>query len=132
MSDTLLTTVGFGNILIQNICSVQRGLDSIWSVKVRRKQEAMKVTACYKVYVDVSVLFLSDGQMIPRKVRWYDGRIFEIDKVKYTDLVTCSGGCKEGICYTVMIQGKECRLFYEENLRWYVEAKKPVSEGLRC
>jgi hypothetical protein len=34
-----------------------------------------------KVYVPVLAAFASDGKMIPRRIRWEDGEVYDIDKV---------------------------------------------------
>ena len=34
-----------------------------------------------KVYVEVTTVFTSDGRMIPKSVRWEDGKEYIIDKV---------------------------------------------------
>ena len=34
-----------------------------------------------KVFVEVSVIFDLDGKMIPKALRWEDGRVYQIDKV---------------------------------------------------
>ncbi|MPM76218.1 hypothetical protein SDC9_123215 [bioreactor metagenome] len=34
-----------------------------------------------KVYVAVLAAFTEDGQMIPRRIRWEDGRLYDIERV---------------------------------------------------
>ncbi len=34
-----------------------------------------------KVYVDMEVEFTQDGALIPRKLRWKDGRVWVIDQL---------------------------------------------------
>lgn len=61
-----------------------------------------------KVNVDILVEF-SGGEIVPKKVKWEDGRIFEIDKI--TDIRRApsyrAGGI--GTRYTVML--KAARLY---------------------
>lgn len=75
-----------------------------------------------KVYVDMLVEF-SGGKIIPKKVKWEDGRIFEIDKI--TDIRPApsyrAGGI--GTRYTVMIKGSEHYIWLEED-KWFVEGKR--------
>lgn len=76
-----------------------------------------------KIYVTVNADFSDDGQLTPKYLVWADGHKYEIDKV--TDVRRASslkaGGC--GIRYTCQIMGGLHYLFYEENYRWFVEAR---------
>lgn len=83
----------------------------------------MKEVGIRKEYVQVTVEFYPDGTMRPQKVTWSDGRKFEIDKVKDVRRAASLKAGGTGIRYTCMILGKECYLFYEENYKWFVEAK---------
>ncbi|MCD8120868.1 MAG: hypothetical protein LUE65_01325 [Clostridiales bacterium] len=78
-----------------------------------------------KVYVDVDVEFTADGKMWPKWIRWTDGHIFEIDRVKQCVRAASRKAGGAGIRYTVMIGGQESQLYYEENYKWFVEAKQP-------
>ena len=77
-----------------------------------------------KIYVDVNARFTSDGRLIPKEIIWSNGEKYEIDKViaKQRRASLKAGGC--GIRYTCRIMGGEHYLFYEENYRWFVEAKQ--------
>lgn len=74
-----------------------------------------------RVYVEVAAIFTPEGQVMPRQIRWEDGRLFPIDRV--VDIrkaaATKAGGC--GLRYTVRIRGKQTYLFLDED-RWFVEA----------
>ena len=63
-----------------------------------------------------------DGNIRPRLIRWEDGRVYEIDRLKQKCRAASTkvGGC--GIRYTVMICGHETHLFNEDD-KWFVEAK---------
>lgn len=77
---------------------------------------------CKKVYVSVNLDVDENGNTRPRYIRWEDGHIYEIDRIKYKCRAASTkvGGC--GIRYTVMICGRETYLFHEDD-RWFVEAK---------
>ena len=77
-----------------------------------------------KIYVDVNARFTSDGRLIPKEIIWSNGEKYEIDKViaEQRRASLKAGGC--GIRYTCRIMGGEHFLFYEENYRWFVEAKQ--------
>ena len=76
-----------------------------------------------KVYVAVNIDVDINGQIRPRYIRWEDGHIYEIDRLKQRIRAASTkvGGC--GIRYTVMICGKATYLFNEDE-RWFVEAKE--------
>ena len=75
-----------------------------------------------KKYVEVTAAFLADGRLRPLYIKWDDGREFHIDKIKDIRRASSSVG-DTGIRYTVLIWGKVCYLFYEENYKWFVEQK---------
>lgn len=94
----------------------------------------MPVTAVNlpKVYVSVRADFREDGLMLPRVIKWEDGRNYKIDRV--TDIRQAAslkvGG--QGDRYTIMIGGKQSYLFFERSAsitgnnigRWFVERKQ--------
>ena len=85
----------------------------------------------FKVYVDVEAHFDKDGTLLPWEITWEDGRKYAIDRVtniqrgmpKQTDYMSD--------CYTIVIQGRESRLYFERNRRmsgnsvgrWFVERR---------
>lgn len=79
---------------------------------------------CRKVYVPVNLDVDAEGNIRPRLIRWIDGRVYEIDRLKHKCRAASTkvGGC--GIRYTVMIGGHESFL-YNEDEKWFVEAKEP-------
>ncbi len=83
---------------------------------------------CYKVYVDVGVEFSSDGFMRPLWVRMPDGQTFGVDRVRQCVRAASRKVGGIGLRYTVVISGKECCLYYEENYRWFVEAVRPYDD----
>ena len=76
-----------------------------------------------KIYVFVNLDVDPEGKIYPRSIKWEDGRVFAIDRVKDRRLAASTkvGGC--GVRYTVVICGRESYLFQEDG-RWFVEAKK--------
>ena len=76
-----------------------------------------------KVYVTVEVLVRSDGATRPQRILWNDENTYFIDRILH---ITPAASLKvggRGIRYTVIIEGKERHLFYEDG-RWFVEAKQ--------
>ncbi len=78
-----------------------------------------------RVYVKVSSEFDSTGYMQPRAILWPDGRNFSIEEIR---AFRPAGGDRPLDCYTVVIHGKERRLFFERTTdrsagrlgRWFV------------
>ncbi len=75
-----------------------------------------------KKYVEVTAAFCADGRLRPLYIKWDDVREFHIDRIKDIRRASSSIG-DEGVRYTVFIWGKTCYLYYEENYKWFVEAK---------
>lgn len=82
----------------------------------------MSEQKCRKVYVPVNLDVDAEGNIRPRLIRWVDGRVYEIDRLKHKCRAASTkvGGC--GIRYTVMIGGHESFL-YNEDEKWFVEAR---------
>ena len=76
-----------------------------------------------KKYVQVVAKFTPEGQLLPMCVLWDDGRKFEIDRVKQCVRAASRKAGGVGWRYTCMIRGREAILYYEDNFRWFVEAK---------
>ncbi len=84
-----------------------------------------------KVYVGVKADFRKDGIMLPREIRWEDGRRFEIDKVTDIRQAAALRAGGHGDRYTVCVCGKRRFLYFERSLqrsgnyigRWFVERK---------
>lgn len=75
-----------------------------------------------KVYVEVVLRQDTDGHKRPLSIRWEDGEVYEIDRLKDVRLAASLKVGGYGWRYTVFIEGKETYLFEEDN-RWFVEAK---------
>ena len=77
----------------------------------------------YKVYVDVAVKYFADGQIRPLWLEWEDGRKYEISRVRRVERCASRRAGGAGIMYTCVIGGRDVHLYYEENNRWFLEAK---------
>ncbi|MCR5502986.1 MAG: hypothetical protein K6F53_08250 [Lachnospiraceae bacterium] len=77
----------------------------------------------YKVYVDVDATFTSDGGLLPRSLVWEDGRRYTIDRIRKIERCASRRAGGAGIMYTCLVSGREIHLFYEENMRWFLESK---------
>jgi len=79
-----------------------------------------------RVYVEMRVSFDADGNMRPVRLKWQDGRIFEIDRVLDVRRAASDAGSM-GLRYTVKIMGQVRNVFYEDaysdtgRARWFVE-----------
>ena len=57
----------------------------------------------YKVYVEVTVKFSTDGVMMPVEFIWEDGTKYIIDKVKSKERCASRKAGGTGIMYTVLV-----------------------------
>ncbi len=76
-----------------------------------------------KQYVSVTATFDTDGNILPLKINWKDGRCFDIDRitdVRYAASLKAGGA---GIRYTCRIRQSEKYLFLEDN-RWFINNEK--------
>ena len=83
-----------------------------------------------KIYVGVVGIFTPDGRLLPLSIEWEDGRTFRIDRVLDVRRAASLKAGGSGIRYTCQICGRAHFLFYEENNRWFVEAKGCGGEAL--
>ena len=92
------------------------------------------ITADRKVYVPVQVDFDRTGYMMPKKLRWEDGRIFTIDEVVSARRAEESCEALPLTQYHVRIHGQDCHIFFENSRlpgdycpgRWFVERRWPA------
>ena len=77
----------------------------------------------HKIYVKVAAEFTADGLLKPMWITWEDGRKFEIQRIKQCVRAASRKAGGVGLRYTCIIAGGEHHLYYEENLRWFVEKK---------
>ncbi len=73
-----------------------------------------------KTYIDVVARFDTDGQIIPEKILWHDGKVFYIDRVLDIRRAASLKAGGAGIRYTCRINNRKAYLFLEET-RWFVE-----------
>lgn len=76
-----------------------------------------------KVYVDVTAVFTTDGRMIPTALRWEDGHVYTVSRVKDVRRACSLRAGGTGMRYTCVVEGKDTHLFYEGNQKWFVERK---------
>ena len=84
----------------------------------------MAVRRGYKVYVDVGAEFSDEGELLPKYLIWEDGTRYEIDRVIRRERCASRKAGGAGILYVCKAGRQTFRLFYEENYKWFVEAKK--------
>lgn len=77
---------------------------------------------CRKVYVDVSLEVSKDGTVRPKKIRYEDGTIYQIDQLIDVRRAASTKVGGLGVRYTIVIRGHESYLF-DESGKWFVEAK---------
>ena len=75
-----------------------------------------------KVYVEVTAKFDTDGSMMPVSFIWEDGTVYQIDRIKAKERCASRKAGGTVIMYTVMVDGKECHLFYEFD-KWFMERR---------
>ena len=75
-----------------------------------------------KVYVEVTVKFDTDGNMIPLKIIWKDGTEYYIDRILNAKRAASTKAGGTGIKYAIRVSGKTTFLWYEDP-GWFVEAK---------
>ena len=75
-----------------------------------------------KQYRSVTARFDPDGNLLPLKIHWNDGRSFEIEKV--TNIIYAASQTAGGtnLRYTCRVAGAEKYLFLDEK-RWFVNVK---------
>ena len=83
----------------------------------------METVESAKRYVEVCASFSSEGRLTPLWVVWENGRRYEIDRVIRAERAASRRAGGVGIRYTCMVHGQQVHLFYEENYKWFVEAK---------
>ena len=75
-----------------------------------------------KVYVGVELSVSPQGDVRPRTIIFEDGNKYQIDRLRQKCRAHATKVGGTGIRYTVIICNKETYL-YEDNGRWFVEAK---------
>ncbi len=75
-----------------------------------------------KVFVEVIAKFTKDGGKIPLRIKWQDGRTFDIDKVTDVRRAASLKAGGQGIRYRCRINGRETYLWLEED-KWFVNSR---------
>ena len=78
-----------------------------------------------KVYVEVQLTVSPEGDVRPNTIKFEDGTIYEIDRLRHRCRAHATKVGGTGIRYTVMIRGQETYLF-EDDGKWFVEARGNV------
>ncbi len=76
-----------------------------------------------KQYVSVTAKFDCDGNILPIRINWDDGRCFDIDRItdiRYAASLKAGGA---GIRYTCRIKQSEKYLYLEDS-RWFINNEK--------
>ena len=83
-----------------------------------------------KVYVEVDVTHKTDGTARPRKIKFEDGEVYEIDRVRHCCRAASTKVGGTGLRYTVMICGTETFLFDEEGMKGKFEREKLAAKKI--
>ena len=78
-----------------------------------------------KVYVEVQLTVSPDGDVRPNTIKFEDGTVYEIDRLRHRCRAHATKVGGTGIRYTVVIRGQETYLF-EDDGKWFVEARGNV------
>ena len=76
-----------------------------------------------KVYVADDVHFDTEGKMLPMRIFWEDGTVYDVDRVSDVRRAASLKAGGQGIRYTIRVKGKQTYLYYE-NPQWFVEGKE--------
>lgn len=75
-----------------------------------------------KVFVGVQLTVSPEGDVRPNTIKFEDGTVYEIDRLKHRCRAHATKVGGTGIRYTVVIRGQETYLF-EDDGKWFVEAR---------
>lgn len=84
-----------------------------------------------KVYVKVQTDIDENGQMLPRRITWEDGRSFDIDRVGAVRPAYAARAGGQGDRYTIYVNGLQRYLFFERSTntngniigKWFLERR---------
>lgn len=88
-------------------------------------------TKSARVYVKVQTDIDEEGQMLPRRITWEDGRCFDIDHVSAIRPAYAAKAGGQGDRYTICVNGRHKYLFFERSTnisgnvigRWFLERR---------
>ena len=75
-----------------------------------------------KVFVEVQLTVSPEGDVRPNTIKFEDGTVYEIDRLRHRGRAHATKVGGTGIRYTVVIRGQETYLFEDEG-KWFVEAR---------
>jgi hypothetical protein len=75
-----------------------------------------------KVFIEMVCKFDKLGNVIPLRITWPDGRVFEVDKVISIERAAAFKIGGYGIRYTVRIRDKET-FIWRDGDTWFMEGK---------
>ena len=75
-----------------------------------------------KVYVEVQLTVSPEGDIRPNTIKFEDGTVYEIDRLRHRCRAHATKVGGTGIRYSVVIRGEETYLFEDEG-KWFVEAR---------
>ena len=78
-----------------------------------------------KVYVEVQLTVSPECDVRPNTIKFEDGTIYEIDRLRHRCRAHATKVGGTGIRYTIVIRGQETYLF-EDDGKWFVEARGNV------
>ena len=78
-----------------------------------------------KVFVGGQLTVSPEGDVRPNTIKFEDGTVYEIDRLKHRCRAHATKVGGTGIRYTVVIRGQETYLF-EDDGKWFVEARGNV------
>lgn len=73
-----------------------------------------------KLFVDIIVKMTKEGVVLPIKILWEDGRVFEIDKIVNIRRAVSIRSGGYGIRYLCIVKNRRIFLFLEDN-KWFLE-----------
>lgn len=76
----------------------------------------------HKVYVEVTLKVSVDGEIRPLTIKFDDGIVYEVDRLKQRCRAHATKVGGTGMRYTIVINNHETYLF-EDDGKWFVEAK---------
>ena len=79
------------------------------------------MTTSRKIYVDVIAEFKKDGRLLPKSLKWDDGRTFAIQHVTDVRRAASLKAGGVGTRYTCIICAQEKHLYYEGDNMWFME-----------
>ena len=75
-----------------------------------------------KICIEVIAKISSEGGMRPIELKWKDGKVYLIDRVRFAERAPARVSAILPIRYTCLIGGREKYLYFEpDKMQWFVE-----------